>query len=252
MGVVYQAIQINTQTVCAIKVFFFKHNDVAKEASILSKIDHPNVCQLLGWSEHHSLPYICIELVTGQTIDELVNQRGKLNALETARFVREIALGLQTIHDLEIIHFDVTTKNIVISNIGVPCLIDFGLATRTPEGADTLPFQAIGTFQFMPPEMLDRRFGEPGKQCDIYSLGVVMYTMLTGYNPFQVLDVDALGQICTHPAPHPNDFENVDIDPELESICLKTLQKHVHNRTSGTRQLIGELDAWIEKANSSA
>jgi len=252
MGVVYQARRLSDNKRAALKVSFFRKHVVSDEARTLGQIEHPNIRRIIEIDSESKIPFICMELVDGQPLSQLIVSDGAFEPPKAAKIVAKLAAGLSAIHETGIVHFDISPKNILIrKHSGQPIVTDFGLATAI-EGIPSriIPATPYGTIEYMAPEVLDRDFGVPGTQTDVYALGAVLYTLLTGFPPFRITSSAMLKQICTHPPARPRDFEATEIDAELEAICLGALSKRVGERTECAKELQSQLEDWLSRTES--
>lgn len=157
--------------------------ELRSEAELASRIQNENVVHILSWHEVDNVPFFAMELIDGETLDQMVKRRGRLPVHEALRIVSEAAHGLEALHDSGIIHRDIKPQNIMISSDGRVKLTDFGISRTTDAIAhESSKTNAIaGTPKFMAPEQA--RGEAATKHSDIYSLGATLYFMLTGRSP---------------------------------------------------------------------
>lgn len=157
--------------------------ELRSEAELASRIQNENVVHILSWHEVDNVPFFAMELVDGETLDQMVKRRGRLPVHEALRIVSEAAHGLEALHDSGIIHRDIKPQNIMISSDGRVKITDFGISRTTDAIAhESSKTNAIaGTPKFMAPEQA--RGEAATKHSDIYSLGATLYFMLTGRSP---------------------------------------------------------------------
>ena len=251
MGVVYEATLGAEQKPCAIKIPFCKVSQ-NREAEIMERVQHSGVCQVLDVGEFQDTPYLCTNLINGDSLKEMFSPTKILPVCTAVKIVRDVADCFQWIHGRDVIHFDIKPSNIMMENNQIPIVTDFGLSTTTDrirtkinEGREL----AFGSPQYMAPEMFDRKFGTPGFQSDVYSLGTVLYELLTGRKPFMGSPDTIAEQVCNYPPARPSDFEHVDIDSHsgticLETICLNAMQKHTCDRTPSVTAFGQQLGQW--------
>ena len=193
MGTVYRARDLVLDEAVALKVLrpeIAATEEMAErfrtEIRLARKVSHPNVCRIHEYAEEGSLRYISMELVLGSTLKEVLKKEGRLSP-ETARGVAiQVAEGLSAIHRMGIVHRDVKSLNIMVDVEGVAKVMDFGIAKRVPadgvaEGAAT--GYVVGSPEYMSPEQARGR--RVDSRSDIYSLGIVLYEMLTSAVPFR-------------------------------------------------------------------
>lgn len=153
------------------------------EANAAASLDHPNVLGLWEYGEHEGMPFLVMPLIPGGSLKELLERRGPLTMPEASRILTQIAAALDYAHGRGLLHRDVKPANILLTEEGRPVLADFGIA-KVMEGAQTQITRAgtgIGTPEYMAPEQLE---GNAERRSDLYSLGVVLYQMLTGKVPY--------------------------------------------------------------------
>src|SRR5262249_45847650 len=194
MGVVYKAWQKSLGRQVALKMILrgehASSGDVARfrvEAQAAAHLEHPNIVPVYAAGEHDGQAYFCMRYVEGQTLAEVL-ARGPMRPRDAASLLVAIARAVDFAHQRGIIHRDLKPSNILLDKEGEPHVTDFGLAKRVqgPAGGGlTLTGAIIGTPAYMAPEQISGHRGTPGSASDIYSLGVILYEMITGRPPFQ-------------------------------------------------------------------
>jgi serine/threonine protein kinase len=198
-----------------------------REARAAAALHHANVCPIYDVGDINGVPYLTMAHIAGQPLSALLPRNGAKNLpqREAASIVQKTALALDEAHRLGIIHRDLKPGNIMIDSKGEPVVMDFGLARRSNADARlTSPGMVMGTPAYMSPEQARGDPDEMGPACDIYSLGVVLYELLTGQLPFVGDTLSVLSQLVTD-EPKPPSVLRPDVDPRLEDICLKAMSK---------------------------
>ncbi|NBO91788.1 MAG: serine/threonine protein kinase [Planctomycetia bacterium] len=257
MGVVYKAWQSSLKRVVALKMVLrgvhATEADLARfqvEVQATAHLEHPNIVPVYAAGQHEGQAYFCMRLVEGQTLAAFL-ARGPLRARDAANILATIAHAIQFAHERGILHRDLKPSNILLDSDGRPHVTDFGLAKRVsgdPDAEGTALTQSnaiLGTPAYMAPEMVTNRRGLPSAASDVYSLGVILYEMLTGRPPFQsptpvntmllVLDQDPIRPAALNPK----------VDPDLELICLKCIQKEPELRYQTAAALASDLEAYL-------
>jgi hypothetical protein len=219
------------------------------EARAASALNHPHVCVVYDVGEtEEGLPFIAMEFVEGQSLDALIKQ-GPLEISQIVDIATQAADALDAAHNRRIVHRDIKPGNISLNERGQVKVLDFGLAKRMPTGADRLGVtqdfrqtqqgQVLGTPSYMSPEQalgkaLDHR-------SDIFSLGVVLYELATGQQPFTGATLGEIVNKIIHSQPPAIARLNYDVPPELERITLKCLHKSPDQRYQSARELTVDL-----------
>ena len=207
-----------------------------QEAKAASALNHPNVCTIYDILEADGRIFIAMEYVDGQTLRD---KRGTLSEKQTLEVAAQIADGLAAAHEKGIVHRDIKSENIMLRKDGIPQIMDFGLAKLRGVSRLTKEGSTLGTVGYMSPEQALGH--DVDHRSDLFSLGVVIYEMLTGEMPFkggheaaimyEIVNVDAAPPSAVKP----------DIDPELDRIVLECLQKEPSERYQGAREIAKDL-----------
>ncbi len=235
MGVVHKAWDTQLRRVVALKQVLGEGgltraqvDRFLREARLAARLRHPNVVGVLDVAEHEGRPYLTTEFLEARSLEVVMRQ--PVEASQALRWVKAIAEALQCAHDLGIVHRDVKPSNVLIDVEGRPFLTDFGLAKEVenvgPGGTTlTLSGSLVGTPQYMSPEQASGRPERIGPAADQFSLGVVLYELLTGKIPFDGDGLRELLNAISEREPVPPRRLRGGIDRDAETICLKALEK---------------------------
>ncbi len=254
MGVVYKARQRKLNRIVAIKMIlagsFASKEEVKRfqsEAEAAARLDHVGIVPIYQVDEFENCHYFSMAFVDGKSLHEQI-AKGPLPQRQAATLVREVAEAVQYAHERGIVHRDLKPRNILIASDGRPKITDFGLAKCLEEGGEgglTVSGQVLGTPGFMPPEQAAGDLDAVGPRSDIYSLGAVLYATLTGRPPFQADSlVETLRQVQEVP-PVPPRLLNAALDRDLETICLKCLEKDPAHRYGTSAEVAAELARFL-------
>jgi formylglycine-generating enzyme required for sulfatase activity/serine/threonine protein kinase len=258
MGAVYLADDTQLERSVALKVPNFSADDrrevverFLREARAAAKVRHPHLCPVYDVGETDGIHYMTMAYIEGQTLAVQIQSEQFRSEREAAALVHKLALALQESHAHGIVHRDLKPTNIMIDQRGEPVIMDFGLARRAggQDAALTQSGALLGTPAYMAPEQARGDTAAVGPLSDIYSLGVILYELLTGRRPFegnQVLQV--LNQIQTmQPAPPASLRPN--LDSRLEAICLKAMAKRPEDRYATMAEMAAALDEYLKAAS---
>jgi PAS domain S-box-containing protein len=258
MGTVYKAHDPKLDRLVAIKVprFDVPRGDLGvvvqrflREARSAAQVRHPNVCPIYDVDEHESVPFVVMAYVEGFSLAEQLRQKPRdSDTANSVRLARQVAVGLRAVHSHGIVHRDLKPANILIDRDGQALLTDFGLARPEHETQQlTMHGAVIGTPGYMAPEQAAGETERVGPCTDIYSLGVLLYVMLTGRLPYQGTALTVLLKQLDQPPPPPSSLR-ADVDPQLESLVLKAMARRPDDRYQSAQQFIDALDHWLASA----
>jgi hypothetical protein len=259
MGVVYKARQLSLNRFVALKMIlagpYAAADQVARfrvEAEAVAQLQHPGIVQIHEIGNHAGHSYLALEYVSGGTLTGKC--RGQpLPPAEAARLIAALARAVQYAHQRGILHRDLKPGNILLGEDGQPKITDFGLAKRldaasgtTPSGPQTQSGAILGTPAYMAPEQAGGKRGATGPAVDIYALGAILYELLTGRPPFQAdSTVDLIFQVVSQ-EPIPPRRLNPKLPRDLETVCLKCLQKDPTRRYASAALLADDLDRFLK------
>ncbi|MBY0577472.1 MAG: protein kinase [Burkholderiales bacterium] len=212
------------------------------EARIVAKLRHPNIVTLFDAGEHDGEPYLVFEYVEGMTLAQEIKKNGALPEFKAAGIALGILEGLSYAHGQNVIHRDIKPANIMIEREGVPRIMDFGIAQNA--SSPMLAPVLLGSPLYMAPEYISKKCSGP--QSDIFSMGMVLYDMLTGQHPVSGKSAeDIMRSIASRPVQPPSSM-NAALDERLDSIVMKALAIDPENRYRDAESLIAELKAYLE------
>jgi serine/threonine-protein kinase len=253
MGVVYRARQRGLGRVVALKIVLHASTasaiDFARfraEASSAAQLDHPHIVPVYAVGDHQGQPYFLMRLIEGTSLSRRLAD-GPLPPREAAALLAPICRAVDHAHRHGILHRDLKPSNILIDPEGRPYVADFGLAKRLDAGSGlTSPGAIVGTPGYMPPEqVMEGGRGRVGPVSDVYSLGAILYQMLTGRPPFQAATALDTVFLVLEQEPVPPHLLNPRVDRDLELIALKCLQKPIDLRYPTAADLAGDLEAYL-------
>jgi serine/threonine protein kinase/WD40 repeat protein/Flp pilus assembly protein TadD len=279
MGVVYKARQVNLNRMTAVKMVLAgghaERDTLVRfraEAEAVAALHHPNIVQVYEVGEYRGSPFFSMEYVPGGTLRHRL-RGGLASPREAAELVATLAGAVQYAHDRGIIHRDLKPANILLSGSGkpdsgaradgrpsssspnpesrtpnpVPKIADFGLAKRLDDGLLTLTQtgRVLGTPSYMAPEQAAGKGNRAGPGVDTYALGAILYEMLTGRPPFLGESFESTLNMILNEEPTPPRRLRAGIPRDLETVCLKCLEKDPHRRYASAGMLADDLGRFL-------
>jgi len=260
MGVVYKARQRGLNRIVAVKMIlverFAGKQSVQRfrgEAAAAGVLHHPNIVAIHEIGLHEGQHFFSMDYVEGQNLAQLVAQR-PLPAPKAARYVQRIAEAVHYAHEQGILHRDLKPSNVLIdAATDQPRITDFGLAKRlssdsslaTGHSSLTMSGQVLGSPNFMPPEQASRGRGKVGRPSDVFGLGGILYFLLTARAPFQGDGLEATISQVLNTEPVPPRLLNPGLPRDLETICLKCLEKEPARRYATAQAVADELGRFL-------
>lgn len=249
MAVVYKAYDNIDDRIVAVKILkeeFLANEEFRRrfknESKAIAVLSHPNIVKVYDVSYGDRIQYIVMECVDGITLKEYIQQQGVINYKEAVFFVTQILRALQHAHDKGIVHRDIKPQNIMLLENGAIKVTDFGIARFSRSETRTMTDSTIGSVHYISPEQA--RGDITDDKADIYSVGVMLYEMLTGKLPFEsdnTVSV-AIMQLQQDPV-KPRDI-NPSIPVGLEQIVLKAMQKNVNDRYQSAAEMLLDLEEF--------
>ena len=259
MGVVYKARQLGLNRMVAIKMVLAGANaspqDLGRfrdEAEAVARLMHPNIVQIFEIGEQTGCPFLALEYVAGGSLAEHLDGT-PVGARPAAELVLSLSRALQHAHEMGIVHRDLKPANVLMLADGTPKVADFGLAKRADSTyAHTQTGALLGSPSYMAPEQAAGDSQKVGPATDVYALGVILYEMLTGRPPFKGASLlDTIEQVREHD-PAPPRFLQPKTPRDLETICLKCLEKKPERRYASAGALADDLRAFLSGDSISA
>ncbi len=251
MSTVYLAHDTNLDRPVAVKVM---HNEISdqpdqlerfhREARTVARISHPNVVSVIDAGEDGGRPYIVFEYVEGETLKQRIDRFGQLPADEAAAYAIEIGRGLSAAHANRLVHRDVKPQNVLIDPEGRAKVTDFGIVRSLQDSEDglTKAGRVLGTTDYVSPEQAMGEEVDP--RSDVYSLGIVLYEMLTGRVPFEAETV--VGVAMKHVNERPTDIRK--LRPGISAMLAQTIDRALTKDPRRRYQDMGELLVDLEQA----
>lgn len=253
MGAVYKVLDPTLDRVLALKVILPGHeltkaqvDRFNREARAIAKIRHPNIVTVyqIDASPQH---YFTMDFIAGENLSYLINEQ-RIDPDRAAYICYRVASALAVAHDKGIIHRDLKPSNIMIGHDQEPHLMDFGLAKLDSEEEQlTRTGDILGTPEYMAPEQVDPAEGDIDSRSDIYSLGIILYEMLTGSPPYMGTPIRVLWQKLNQ-SPRAPKAANPDVSDALEAVCLKAMARDQVDRYQSASELETALAPLIGKA----
>ena len=212
------------------------------EAHAVAMLSHPNIVAVYDVSHSDDIEYIVMELVEGITLKQYMEKKGAVNWRECLHFSRQICKALAHAHERGIIHRDIKPHNIMLLRDGTIKVGDFGIAALENEIYENNG-QAVGSIHYIAPEQA--RGQCPDARSDIYSLGVVMYEMLTGQKPFTGSSLGEIAVKHMNADPIPPSQIVPDIPADLEAIALRAMDRNILTRYQSAKELLQDMEDFI-------
>jgi serine/threonine protein kinase len=254
MGVVWKARQTSLNRTVALKMILAgklageaEVQRFRREAEAAANLQHPNIVAIHEVGEHEGQSYFSMDYIAGRDLSALVGESGPLPPARAAECLQTLAEAVHFAHQRGTLHRDLKPQNVLVDDAGVPRITDFGLA-KFIEREDNLTISgaAMGSPSYMPPEQAAGNLDQVGPPSDIYALGAILYELLTGRPPFRAeTPMATMRQVMESDAVAPRKL-NPGVPPDLQTICLKCLEKNPARRYHSARALAEELGRFLK------
>ncbi|MBR2867964.1 MAG: Stk1 family PASTA domain-containing Ser/Thr kinase [Clostridia bacterium] len=249
MAVVYRAYDNIDDRIVAVKILkdeYLANEEFRRrfknESKAIAVLSHPNIVKVYNVSYGDKLQYIVMEYVEGITLKEYIEQQGRLGIKETVHFTMQILRALQHAHDKGIVHRDIKPQNIMLLSNGSIKVTDFGIARFSYSDTKTMTDSAIGSVHYISPEQAKGETTDD--RADIYSVGVVMYEMLTGQLPFQSDNSVSVALMqLQNEAKRPRELNN-NIPVGLEQIVMHAMRKTARERYQSAAEMLLDIEEF--------
>jgi tetratricopeptide (TPR) repeat protein len=251
-GVVWKARDTELERLVAVKIPRWGQLDVIgidyllREARAVAQLRHPGIVSIHEVAQEGELFYIVSDFIEGFSLHEWLT-RERPTSDQAARLCQKIAEALHHAHESGVIHRDLKPSNVMIDTQGEPHIMDFGLAKReSGEATLTVEGEILGTPAYMSPEQARGEGHEADRRSDVYSAGVILFELLTGERPFRGNPRTLLKQVVEDEPPSPRKLDS-QIPRDLETICLKCLQKEATRRYASAQELADDLGRYLRR-----
>jgi len=253
MGVVYLARQPGLNRLVALKLLLggrvaspSQRARFRLEAEAVARLRHPNIVGVIQVGEHDGQPFLTLEYCPGGSLAERLRAAGPFEPRAAAGLVRALAGAVQAAHDAGIVHRDLKPGNVLLDEHATPKVADFGLAKDLDASDDRTGEQVVGTPAYMAPEQAAGRNRDVGPLADVWALGGILYALLTGRPPFLGTSHDETRRLVLTADPAPPRRANRAIPRDLETICLKCLEKEPNRRYGSAQALADDLGRFLD------
>lgn len=249
MALVYRAYDTIDDRTVAIKILKdeFLHNQefirrFKNESKAIAVLSHPNIVKVFDVSFGDRIQYIVMEYIDGITLKDYLDQQKEVKWKEAIHFTLQILRALQHAHEKGIVHRDIKPQNIMLLQDGTIKVTDFGIARFARSETRTMTDKAIGSVHYIAPEQA--RGDLTDEKADIYSVGVMLYEMITGQLPFEADNAVSVAIMQLQADPKPPKEINPDIPDGLEEITLKAMQKNPAQRYQSSAEMLRDIEAF--------
>ena len=249
MANVYKATDVSSGRTVAVKILrdeYVQNQELLRrfknESKAVALLSHPNIVKVYDVNFSEKVNYIVMEYIDGITLKEYIEHKGALSWKESVYFTVQILRALQHAHDNGIVHRDIKPQNIMLLKDGSIKVTDFGIARFARSGMHTMTDKAIGSVHYISPEQAKGDVTDD--RADLYSVGVMMYEMLTGRLPFEAESAVSVAIKHIEEAPRPPRSINSEIPEGLESIVLRAMQKNAADRYSSAAEMLRDIDSF--------
>ena len=249
MADVYKAVDLADDRTVAVKILKNEYADnddfvrrFRNESKAIAVLSHPNIVKIYDVGFSDKIQFIVMEYIDGITLKEFMEQQGVLKWKDSVHFIIQILRALQHAHDRGIVHRDIKPQNIMLFPDGTIKVMDFGIARFAREEGKTISDKAIGSVHYISPEQA--RGDITDEKSDIYSVGVMLYEMLTGVKPFDADTPIAVALMHMQNNARPPRTVNNTIPEGLEAIVLRAMQRDAAKRYQSASEMIKDIEEF--------